>query len=137
MAGLKVPIVATVIGEGGSGGALALGVADRVLMLQYATYSVITPEGCASILWRDGAMAPRAAEQLRLLAPDAKKNGIVDEIVSEPVGGAHRDRQRAADGLATRLRSALETLSARTTEQLLEGRYGKFRRMGAMLGAEA
>ena len=100
MSRLGVPIIATVIGEGGSGGALALGVANRVLMLQYSTYSVITPEGCASILWRDGARGPDAAEQLKLLAGHAKNNGIVDELVSEPTGGAHRDPADAAERLA-------------------------------------
>ena len=105
MSRLEVPVIATVIGEGGSGGALALGVANRVLMLEYSTYSVITPEGCASILWRDGARGPDAAQQLKMLASDAKALGIVDELVREPVGGAHRSLAKASQSLAERLSS--------------------------------
>ena len=132
MAGLKVPIIATVIGEGGSGGALALGVADRVLMLEFATYSVITPEGCASILWRDGARAPDAAAQLGLLATDAVRLGVVDGVISEPIGGAHRDHDAAAECVRAALSQSLRELRAVTREHLLASRYAKFRRMGAM-----
>src|SRR5207247_3968692 len=96
MARLEVPAVAVVIGEGGSGGALAIAVADRVLMFENAIYSVISPEGCASILWRDGKKAPQAAEALRLTAPDLEKLGVIDGILPEPVGGAHRDPEAAA-----------------------------------------
>jgi acetyl-CoA carboxylase carboxyl transferase subunit alpha len=132
MAGLSVPVIATVIGEGGSGGALALGVANRVLMMEFATYSVITPEGCASILWRDGARAPDAAEQLGLLANDAAKLNIVDEIISEPLGGAHRDIDGAAMSVKGSLERHLRELSALTPERLTEDRYRKFRALGAM-----
>lgn len=130
MSGLQVPIIATVIGEGGSGGALALGVANRVLMLEFATYSVITPEGCASILWRDGAEAPRAAEQLRLLAPDALKVGVVDEVIGEPRGGSHRDPDEAATKIGHAIRHHLAELDALTGPELVEQRYAKFRAMG-------
>ena len=130
MSGLRVPVIATVVGEGGSGGALALGVANRVLMMEFATYSVITPEGCASILWRDGAEAPRAAEQLKLLAGDALRLDVVDEVVREPAGGSHRDPDRAAEQLADALARHLSELEALDEATLLEGRYRKFRRMG-------
>jgi acetyl-CoA carboxylase carboxyl transferase subunit alpha len=132
MSQLKVPVIATVIGEGGSGGALALGVANRVLMLEFATYSVITPEGCASILWRDGTRAPDAAAQLKLLAGDAARLSIVDEVVSEPIGGAHRDHDGAAKQLGVALRKHLKDLSRLSPEQLIEDRYGKFRKMGVV-----
>ncbi|MCB9617410.1 MAG: acetyl-CoA carboxylase carboxyltransferase subunit alpha [Sandaracinus sp.] len=134
MSRLNVPILATVIGEGGSGGALALGLADRVLMLQYSTYSVITPEGCASILWRDGARGPDAAEQLKLLASHAKRNGIVDEVVEEPVGGAHRDHRDAATRLGRVLRRSLAEVEGLSNEARLEERYAKFRAMGRFAG---
>ncbi len=133
MSKLRVPVVAIVIGEGGSGGALALGVANRVLMLQYATYSVITPEGCASILWRDGAKAPEAAAQLKMLAPDAKRNGIIDAVVEEPVGGAHRDADLAAKKLGVELRRALAVLGEMSEAELLADRYAKFRAMGKVV----
>lgn len=134
MSQLRVPILATVIGEGGSGGALALGLADRVLMLQYSTYSVITPEGCASILWRDGARGPDAAEQLKLLASHAKQNGIVDEVVAEPVGGAHRDHADAARRLGEALRRNLAEVEAMEPEARMAERYRKFRAMGRFAG---
>lgn len=130
MSRLNVPVVATVIGEGGSGGALALGVADRVLMLEYATYSVITPEGCASILWRDGGRAPEAAAQLRLRAPEVKALGVVDEVIDEPAGGAHRDVDAAAKAVAAALRTSLDELMALSATQRRELRYAKFRAMG-------
>jgi len=132
MAGLRVPVVATVIGEGGSGGALALGVANRVLMMQFSTYSVITPEGCASILWRDGARGPDAAEQLKLLSSDANKLGIVDEIVEEPTGGAHRHPLAAAAALGDALRRHVSEVEALAPEERVRDRYEKFRRIGAM-----
>ncbi|MEM7447223.1 MAG: acetyl-CoA carboxylase carboxyltransferase subunit alpha [Myxococcota bacterium] len=133
MSKLTVPVIATVIGEGGSGGALALGVANRLFMLEYATYSVITPEGCASILWRDGAMAPEASEQLKLLAHEAKVHGIADEIVSEPLGGAHRDPASAAEALGRCLRRSLEELQEVPPDSLVAQRYQKFRSLGAMI----
>lgn len=132
MSQLRVPVIATVIGEGGSGGALALGVANRVLMLEFATYSVITPEGCASILWRDGARAPDAALQLKPASSDALRLGVVDEIVEEPAGGAHRDPDDAARRLGTSLRRHLGELKRLTPEQLVDDRYEKFRKMGVV-----
>jgi acetyl-CoA carboxylase carboxyl transferase subunit alpha len=130
MARLRVPVIATVIGEGGSGGALALGVANRVLMQEFSTYSVITPEGCASILWRDGARAPEAARQLKLLATDAHGLGIVDEVVREASGGAHRDAAQSAANLGAALRRHLAELEPLSPEALVEDRYRKFRAMG-------
>lgn len=133
MSSLRVPVIASVIGEGGSGGALALGVANRVLMFEFATYSVITPEGCASILWRDGGRAPEAAEQLGLLSPTAKRLGIVDEIIEEPLGGAHRDVKAAASSLGEALERNLRELLELDAEALLKARYEKFRAMGVLL----
>lgn len=130
MAHLKTPIVAVVIGEGGSGGALALGVADEVMMLEYSVYSVISPEGCASILWRDTTKAELAAETMKITAPDLKKFGVIDRIVSEPEGGAHRDHRLMADNLKVALFEALGTLAQLSMEDLLDRRYKKFRDMG-------
>lgn len=130
MSQLKVPTIATIIGEGGSGGALALGLADRVLMMDFATYSVITPEGCASILWHDGSRAPEAAEQLKLTANDAKRLGIVDELIVEPGGGAHRDREGAARELGGTLRRHLAELNSLDSKNRLDTRYAKFRAIG-------
>ncbi len=127
---LTVPVVATVIGEGGSGGALGLGVANKVFMLENATYSVITPEGCASILWRDGTRAPDAAEQLKLLAPDVFRLGVVDGVLVEPLGGAHRDYDRAADSVRTAIRTTLAELGGLSPTELREQRYQKFRALG-------
>jgi len=133
MAGLPVPIVCAVIGEGGSGGALALGVADRILMLEYATYSVISPEGCASILWRDDSKKPEAAEAMKMTATDLQRLGIVDEIVTEAPGGAHRDHATTARNLAGAIRKHLAELILLPPDKLREGRYEKFRRMGAFV----
>jgi acetyl-CoA carboxylase carboxyl transferase subunit alpha len=130
MAGLRTPIVAVVTGEGGSGGALALGVADRVLMLEHAVYSVISPEGCAAILWEDAKRAREAAEALRVTAPDCLKLGVIDGIVPEPPGGAHRSWERAADELKGALRGALDELRDLPGDELVQRRYAKFRRMG-------
>jgi acetyl-CoA carboxylase carboxyl transferase subunit alpha len=133
MAELKVPIVCTVIGEGGSGGALAIAVGDHVMMLQYATYSVISPEGCASILWRSADMAPDAAEALGITANRLKTLGLIDRIVPEPPGGAHRDHAAAAQALRKALTDALRQLSERSPAELVEERferlmgYGKFK----------
>lgn len=133
MASLEVPVISVVIGEGGSGGALALGVADRILMLEYAVYSVISPEGCASILWRDPAKIPDAATQLKLTAPDLRDLGICDEIVAEAPGGAHRDPALTASNIRVALKRQLTELSAFSAEELVERRYQKFRAMGAFV----
>lgn len=137
---LTVPVITVVIGEGGSGGALALGVADRILMMENACYSVITPEGCASILWaKEAAEAPaakaaQAAEMLQITAPDLKRFGVIDEIVPEPPGGAHRNHKEAAEILKAYLIKHLEDLGKVTVEELLEQRYQKFRAMGVFTG---
>jgi acetyl-CoA carboxylase carboxyl transferase subunit alpha len=131
MSRATVPIVAVIIGEGGSGGALALGVANRVLVLEFGCYSVISPEGCAAILWKDGSQGARAAEQLKITAPDLLRLGIVDTIVEEPTGGAHRDHDEAARLLDPILRNALAELENMEPEALARDRYAKFRRMGA------
>jgi acetyl-CoA carboxylase carboxyl transferase subunit alpha len=130
MASLRVPLIAAIIGEGGSGGALALGVGNRVLMQENAIYSVISPEGCASILWRDTNKAPEAAEAMKITAPDLSELGIVDEVVREPMGGAHRDHKRAASLLRRAIRRHLNELLKMSPEQLVEQRYQKFRQMG-------
>ncbi len=131
MSTLECPIVAVVIGEGGSGGALAIGVADRILMLEYSIYSVITPEGCASILWRDPAKVPEAATQLKLTAPDLVSLGICDEIIPEAPGGAHRDTAVTAAKIRIALKRHLRELCALPAAELVERRYQKFRAMGA------
>jgi acetyl-CoA carboxylase carboxyl transferase subunit alpha len=131
MAGLPVPLVAVITGEGGSGGALAIGMGNRVLMLEYAIYSVITPEGCAAILWGDAGKAPEAAEIMKITAPDLLRLGVVDAIVPEPVGGAHRDWEAAAGHLKTALREHLAALAHLGPEALVNERYDKFRRIGA------
>jgi acetyl-CoA carboxylase carboxyl transferase subunit alpha len=130
MAGLRTPIVAVITGEGGSGGALALAVADRVLMLEHAIYSVISPEGCAAILWEDAKRAADAAEVLRITAPDLLKLGVIDAVVPEPPGGAHRAWDKAAEEVAAALRSALSELRPLSGDELVSRRYAKFRRMG-------
>jgi acetyl-CoA carboxylase carboxyl transferase subunit alpha len=129
---LETPIVTVVIGEGGSGGALGIGVSDRVLMLENAYYSVISPEGCAAILWKHRKHAPEAAEALKLNARELVELGVVDGVVPEPVGGAHHDHQAAADFLKTAIVSALEELGKVSTAKLLDARYEKFRRMGVI-----
>ena len=131
MAGLTAPIVVVVTGEGGSGGALAIGIGNRVLMLEYAVYSVISPEGCAAILWGDAAKASEAAEVMKTTAPDLMRLGVVDAIVPEPVGGAHRDWDAAAVHLRTALRAELAALADRAPDALVNERYEKFRRLGA------
>ena len=132
---LKTPVVAVIIGEGGSGGALGIGVADRVLIMENAYYSVISPEGCAAILWKHRSHAPDAAEALKLTAADLKELGLVDGIVPEPVGGAHHDHAAAADLLKASILESLDALAAEPLEKLLQGRYEKFRRMGVFSGA--
>ena len=130
MMALRTPIVSIVIGEGGSGGALGIGVADRVLMLENAYYSVISPEGCAAILWKHRKHAPEAAEALKLCAPDLVKMGLVDGVISEPAGGAHCDPEQAADNIRATIEKELQILSKTPIEKLLTSRYEKFRRMG-------
>jgi acetyl-CoA carboxylase carboxyl transferase subunit alpha len=131
MAGLPVPLVTVITGEGGSGGALAIGMGNRVLMLEYAVYSVISPEGCAAILWGDAAKAPEAAEVMKVTAPDLLRLRVIDAIVPEPVGGAHRDWDAAAAGLRVALRDELAGLAHLGAEALISERYDKFRRIGA------
>ncbi len=131
MAELKVPIVCTVIGEGGSGGALAIGVGDRTLMLEYSTYSVITPEGCASILWRDSGKARDAAEQLGLTAKRLHGLGLVDKVVREPIGGAHRNPGQMATRLKAVLLNQLDELEQLPLDELLARRYRRLRGYGA------
>jgi acetyl-CoA carboxylase carboxyl transferase subunit alpha len=134
---LKVPVVCTIIGEGGSGGALAIAVGDVMLMLQYATYSVISPEGCASILWKNAEMAPEAAEHLGITANRLKTLGLIDKIVNEPLGGAHRDHAAAAQSLKKALQDALRGLADKSPTELAEARferlmgYGKFKEAAA------
>ncbi|MEY3969952.1 MAG: hypothetical protein RI968_248 [Pseudomonadota bacterium] len=130
MAGLRVPLIATVIGEGGSGGALAIAVADQVLMLQFATYSVISPEGCASILWKSATKAPEAAETLGITAPRLKTLGLVDKIVAEPQGGAHRDPEAAASALRKAIEESLKAVTAMTTDDMLAQRQARLRAYG-------
>ena len=126
----RVPIVATVVGEGGSGGALALAIADRVLMLEHSTYSVASPEGCAAILWSDAGKAEEAAARLKLTANDLHRFGIVDEIVPEPLGGAHRNAEDVVTRTLVAIDAALERLTPVTAERLLDERYAKYRRLG-------
>jgi acetyl-CoA carboxylase carboxyl transferase subunit alpha len=130
MAGLATPIVCVVTGEGGSGGALAIGVANRILMLEHAVYSVISPEGCAAILWGEATKAPEAAELMRITAPDLMKLGVIDGIVPEPVGGAHRNWEETAENLRGPLRDALWELRRISSEELVALRYEKFRKIG-------
>jgi acetyl-CoA carboxylase carboxyl transferase subunit alpha len=130
MARLRVPILVTVTGEGGSGGALAIGVGDRVNMLEHSIYSVISPEGCAAILWSDAAKAPEAARAMRITATDLKELGIVDQVVPEPVGAAHADPKRAAELLDVVLSAQLEELVRMDPARRLESRYEKFRKLG-------
>jgi acetyl-CoA carboxylase carboxyl transferase subunit alpha len=130
---LATPIISVVIGEGGSGGALGIGVADRVLMLENAYYSVISPEGCAAILWRDRNHAADAAEALKLTAQDLKNLKLIDEVIAEPIGGAQSDHDRAATNLKTALLANLDVLAKKPKERLLAERYEKFRRMGQFL----
>ncbi len=133
MSRLRVPIICVVIGEGGSGGALGVGVGDRILMLRYSYYSVISPEGCASILWRDGNMKAEAAEALKLTSRDLLHFKLVDEVVDEPLGGAHRDLRAMGDNLKAALKKNLDKLSKTPIDKLLEKRYEKFRRYGEFL----
>ncbi|OGX45277.1 MAG: acetyl-CoA carboxylase carboxyltransferase subunit alpha [Omnitrophica WOR_2 bacterium RIFCSPLOWO2_12_FULL_51_8] len=132
MSSIATPIVAAVIGEGGSGGALGIGIADRVCVMENGYYSVISPEGCAAILWKDGAKAPEAAEVLKLTAPDLLKMGIIDEIIPEPLGGAHRNPQEAAQNIKAAILKNLKELKGLSKDELLKLRYKKFRSIGAV-----
>ncbi len=130
MAGLKIPVICTVVGEGGSGGALAIGVGDRVLMLEYSTYSVISPEGCASILWKSADKAPLAAEAMGITSQRLKELGLIDSIIPEPLGGAHRDVDATARNIKHSLLEGLEYLTQLPTDKLLEDRYQRLMRYG-------
>jgi acetyl-CoA carboxylase carboxyl transferase subunit alpha len=134
MASLRVPILASIIGEGGSGGALALGVANRLLVLEFGCYSVISPEGCAAILWKDGSRADEAATQLKITAPDLLRLGVVDAVIEEPAGGAHQDHDEAASRLDRALLAHLTELEALSRDELVEDRYRRFRKLGAFVG---
>ncbi len=134
MASLKVPIVSVVIGEGGSGGALAIGVADRLLMLQHAVYSVISPEGCAAILWNDPKKTPDAAEALKMTAEDLLRLSVIDEILPEPPGGAHRDPTAMCNAVKKAVEPHLSALLERPLDELLQRRHKKYRRMGVLGG---
>ena len=136
MSMLKVPIISVVIGEGGSGGALGIGVADRLLILEHAYYSVISPEGCAAILWKDAEKKAEAAKALRLTAPDLLSFGIVDEIVQEPAGGAHRDPAAMAKTLGEAISRHLRELGRVPAQELLERRYRKYRAVGRFRGTD-
>jgi len=131
MAGLRTPVICVVIGEGGSGGALAIGVGDRVLMLEYSTYSVISPEGCASILWKSAEKASDAADALGITSSRLKELGLIDAVISEPLGGAHRDGYKVAENLKRALLEDLETLTSTPTDILMEARYKRLRQHGA------
>lgn len=132
MAELKVPIIVCITGEGGSGGALAIAVGNRVLMLEHSVYAVISPEGCAAILWSDGTKGPQAAEALKPTAQDIIGLGVIDEIIHEPVGGAHRDHEATAQALGSAIRTHLAELTGMSAEELVEDRYQKFRAMTRM-----
>ena len=136
MSRLKTPIISVVIGEGGSGGALGVGVADHVAMFEYAYYSVISPEGCASILWRTGEKAPEAAEAMKVTAKDLKGLDVIDEIISEPLGGAHRNPAEAANNLERHIVRALRDLKRLDGQSLLDHRYRRWRRMGKITRLE-
>ncbi len=131
---LKVPIIAVVLGEGGSGGALGIGVADRVMMMENAYYSVISPEGCAAILWKHRKHAPEAAEAMKLVAPDLMKLGLIDGVVEEPTGGAHHDHQATAHAFQEKIIALITELKALETKDLLDQRYHKFRSFGQWQG---
>jgi acetyl-CoA carboxylase carboxyl transferase subunit alpha len=133
MARARVPIIATIIGEGGSGGALALGVANRVLVMEYGTYSVISPEGCASILWKDGTKAETAAEAMKMTSSDLLRLKVVDKIIEEPAGGAHQDPDEAARLVSSAIHVALRELLRMTPDELADDRYKRFRALGAFL----
>ena len=131
---LKTPTVAVVLGEGGSGGALGIGVTDRVLMMENAYYSVISPEGCAAILWKHRKHAPEAAEAMKIAAPDLGALKLIDEVIPEPKGGAHHDHRKAAENLRTAVSNQIEELQKASIDELLDQRYEKFRKYGEWQG---
>jgi acetyl-CoA carboxylase carboxyl transferase subunit alpha len=133
MSRLRTPIVCTVIGEGGSGGALGIGVGDHVAMLEHTYYSVISPEGCAGILWKSHTHKEQAAQALKMTSKDLRQLGVVDTVIPEPLGGAHRDHHLMASRLKLHLRNCLRELAAVSVEELVEARYQKFRKMGVFL----
>jgi acetyl-CoA carboxylase carboxyl transferase subunit alpha len=133
MSRLRIPVICVVIGEGGSGGALGIGVGDRVAVLQHAYYSVISPEGCAGILWKSHEFAPKAAAALRFTSKDLSRLGVVDDVLDEPLGGAHRDHHQMASRLKTYLGRALAELEDLSADELVQQRYAKFRRIGVFL----
>jgi acetyl-CoA carboxylase carboxyl transferase subunit alpha len=137
MFSIRVPIIAVVIGEGGSGGALGIGIGDRIGMLENSYYSVISPEGCAAILWKSGEKTPEAAEALSLTSQHLKQLGLVDHVITEPTGGAHRDPSGTIASLRVQLLEWIEELAALPIDELLEQRFTKFRRMGMPLGVDA
>jgi acetyl-CoA carboxylase carboxyl transferase subunit alpha len=134
---LRVPVIAVVLGEGGSGGALGIGVADRVIMMENAYYSVISPEGCAAILWKHRKHAPEAAEAMKLVAPDLKQLGLIDDVIAEPLGGAHHDPHEAARGFSDCVLRHLAELSVLPVAELLNRRYDKFRNFGEWQGSSS
>ena len=135
MFNIKVPIICVIIGEGGSGGALGIGIGNRILILEHAYYSVISPEGCAAILWKDRAFSDKAAEALKITGSDLLKLGLADEVIPEPEGGAHTDHAQAAENIKTALLKNLEELSELSAEEIMANRYDKFRAMGEFEGA--
>ena len=133
MSRLRIPVICIVIGEGGSGGALGIGVGDRVAVLQHAYYSVISPEGCAGILWKSHEFAPKAAESLRFTSSDLAKFGVIDDILEEPLGGAHRDHHQMASRMKTYVSKTLSALEEKSADELVAERYEKFRRIGVFV----
>ena len=132
MSRLRIPIVCVIIGEGASGGALGVGVGDSIMMLEYSWYSVISPEGCAAILWRDAAKAPEAAEALKVTSSDVKELGIVDRVIPEPPGGAHNDPQTTANAVRDAVIESLNQLASRPIDELLDARLEKYRKIGEL-----
>ncbi len=133
MSQIRSPIICVVIGEGGSGGALGIGIGDRLAMLEFTYYSVISPEGCASILWKGSEHAPKAASALKMTSRDLLRFGIIDEVIPEPLGGAHRDHREAAANLKSFLIHALRQLKCLPLDDLLARRYDKFRKIGVFI----
>lgn len=133
MAGLRVPLIGVVIGEGNSGGALAIGLVDKLLMMEHAYFSVVSPEGCASILWRDPKFAPQAAEAMRITATELKQLGVIDEVIYEPAGGAHTDHLSAARAVKTAILESLSMLSRLSVDELLDRRFDRYREIGSVV----